>query len=63
MRFFPQEAERIRRLAAQASVASATACYNRMLDFRRMAQHPLNTRLVLEDMLMRYMQLFAGART
>jgi DNA polymerase III subunit delta' len=35
-------------------VDSALGCYNEITQSRRVAQHPLNARLFLEDMLLRY---------
>lgn len=53
-RYFPAQTEVIRGLAGRTDVARATNCYNEFASIRRVAQHPLNARLMLEDMLLRY---------
>jgi len=62
VRFFPGQAAQLEALAARATVAAVTGCYNELSQIRRVAQHPLNMRLVLEDMLLRYMRATHGAR-
>jgi len=62
VRYFPAQAERLAILSAGASVASLVACYNEFINIRRVAAHPLNMRLFLEDMLMRYARVFKGVR-
>lgn len=54
VRFFPACEAVLAALAARVSIASASNCYNEFVHIRRVAQHPLNARLMLEDMLMRY---------
>ncbi|HAY10171.1 MAG TPA: DNA polymerase III subunit delta', partial [Thauera sp.] len=49
-------------LASRCSVAAASACYNEMAQIRRVSRHPLSLRLVLEDLLMRYVRATAGVR-
>lgn len=53
-RFFPDAAERLTALSAQADQHAIVDCYNALVQIHRAAKHPLNARLVLEDMLMRY---------
>ena len=62
VRYFPEQAERLALLSARTSVASAVGCYNEFINIRRVATHPLNLRLFLEDMLMRYARIFKGVR-
>lgn len=59
-RFFPDQAGLLRTLAGAMSTASARACYNDGLAFRRVARHSLNSRLLLEDMLLRYVRALQG---
>ncbi len=63
VRYFPTEAARIAALAARASIAQVTTCYNDVTAIRRVARHPLNARLVLEDMLLRYVRGMGGSRS
>ncbi len=63
VRFFPQQERILAVLAGRASVAAVVGCYNELAQIRRVAQHPLNARLAIEDMLLRYMRMAAGART
>lgn len=60
VRFFPDQDGVLAALAVSMSVASASACYNSALALRRVAQHPLNARLMLEDMLIRYARAVHG---
>lgn len=60
-RFFPGQAELLGRLAGRAGIAAASSCYNEFARIRRVAQHPLNMRLMLEDMLLRYARVVSGA--
>lgn len=55
-RYFPAQAEVFVALAARTDVARATNCYNDFASIRRVAHHPLNPRLMLEDMLLRYVR-------
>mgnify|MGYP001764683141 CR=1 FL=1 len=59
LRFFPAEHDILHRLADRMTIDSALACYNEINQARRVAQHPLNARLFLEDMLLRYARAFA----
>ncbi|MDY0014247.1 MAG: DNA polymerase III subunit delta' [Rhodocyclaceae bacterium] len=60
VRFFPDQEGVLAALAVPMSEASAAACYNDALALRRVAQHPLNPRLLLEDMLLRYVRALQG---
>jgi DNA polymerase III subunit delta' len=60
VRYFPDQDGLLARLAERLSVAAASACYNEALALRRVAQHPLNARLLLEDMLIRYARAVHG---
>lgn len=62
VRFFPGEDGVIAALAQRTSVAAVTNCYNELARIRRVAQHPLNARLMLEDMLLRYARAVTGTR-
>lgn len=62
IRFFPAQQGALAALAARANVAGMTNCYNEFAQIRRVAQHPLNMRLVLEDMLLRYARALNGAK-
>lgn len=62
VRFFPDETPVLSALAPRASIASALNCYNELARIRRVSQHPLNARLMLEDMLLRYARALTGSR-
>lgn len=62
VRFFPEEEPTLRRLAAHSAAARAYGCYEDISRIRRLGAHPLNLRLALEDMLMRYVREFPAAR-
>lgn len=62
VRFFPDREGVLSALASRMSVASASNCYNEFNQIGRVAQHPLNLRLVLEDMLLRYVKAMIGVR-
>jgi DNA polymerase-3 subunit delta' len=57
VRYFPEQAEYLAGLSAGANAASVIGCYNEFISIRRVATHPLNMRLFLEDMLMRYVRV------
>ena len=63
VRYFPAEEGALSALAARSSVATVLNCYNDFARIRRVAQHPLNARLMLEDMLLRYARIVAGVRS
>ncbi|MGL4408300.1 MAG: DNA polymerase III subunit delta' [Zoogloea sp.] len=54
VRFFPTHQAALAALAQRLGVDGALACYNEVTQSRRVSQHPLNARLFLEDMLLRY---------
>lgn len=62
VRFFPDQTAALSDLAKRADVAALSNCYNETLQIRRVVTHPLNLRLFLEDMLMRYARAFKGSR-
>jgi len=49
----------LRAMVTGASAASLIDCYNELLRIKAVAQHPLNARLFLEDMLSRYARAVA----
>lgn len=61
VRFFPAQEGLLAALASRANVATVSNCYNEFAQIGRVAQHPLNLRLVLEDMLLRYAKAITGA--
>ncbi len=63
VRYFPQCHAIMARLCLRASVASALNCYNEFAQIRRVSRHPLNSRLALEDMLMRYARAVNGSQS
>lgn len=63
VRFFPQQQALLSALASRTDVAAAGSCYNDLIHIARHTQHPLNLRLVLEDLLLRYAKLLNGVRT
>ena len=65
VRFFPESRGILQGLAERLPVDRVLGCYNDVTQSRRVAQHPLNARLFLEDMLLRYARAFStgGART
>lgn len=52
----------LRAAASGASVSGLIDCYNELLRIRAVAQHPLNPRLFLEDMLSRYARAVAKGK-
>lgn len=61
VRFFPAQHDILHGLAGRLSVDAALGCYNEITRSRRVSQHPLNARLFLEDMLLRYARSFQAA--
>lgn len=53
-------AEALRRVAAACAVGELFDCYNYLLRLKPVAEHPLNARLFIEDMLIRYARSVAG---
>jgi DNA polymerase-3 subunit delta' len=62
VRYFPAQAAQLARLAEGLSVAAAVNCYNDMARIHQLAEHSLNARLVLDDMLLRYVRVLTGTR-
>jgi DNA polymerase III subunit delta' len=62
VRFFPAHEAAVAALAQRSSVAAVLGCYNELARIRGVAQHPLNARLMLEDMLLRYARALTGPR-
>jgi DNA polymerase-3 subunit delta' len=63
VRFFPAHQALLAQLSARAGIAALSNCYNEFARIRRVAQHPLNSRLMLEDMLLRYTRALSGSRS
>lgn len=61
--FHPAMAQSLHSLASATSMAALFGCYNDLLRAGAMAHHPLNARLFLEDLLLRYARLFARRRS
>ncbi len=57
--FHPESRETLAALAGKCSTAALFACYNDLQRARAVARHPLNARLFLEDMLLRYGRVFS----
>jgi DNA polymerase-3 subunit delta' len=53
--------ERLRQLAAGTSLARVTQLKRRLRALPRESQHPLNARLLLEDVLLEYRRALAGS--
>ena len=53
-RYFPDRQTDLSGLARGANQAAMLDCYNSCIQIRRAVSHPLNVRLLLEDMLLRY---------
>lgn len=63
VRFFPESRSVLQGLAGRLPVDRVLGCYNEITQSRRVAQHPLNARLFLEDMLLRYARASASGST
>ncbi|RTL40245.1 MAG: DNA polymerase III subunit delta' [Rhodocyclaceae bacterium] len=63
VRFFPTRLSALQAIADRLSVDTALGCYNDITQSRRVAQHPLNARLFLEDMLLRYARSIQATAT
>jgi DNA polymerase-3 subunit delta' len=61
VRFFPAQYDILHSLSGRLSIDSALGCYNEITQSRRVSQHPLNARLFLEDMLLRYARSLQAA--
>ncbi len=60
VRYFPDHASTILKLADSASISSLMGFQKELLVARRAANHPLNQRLFIESLLLSYRQLFAA---
>lgn len=60
VRYFPEQAEAIAKLARGASPIALMRFQKELLEARRAAFHPLNPKLFLESLLLSYRQLFAA---
>lgn len=56
VRFFVSERDRLALLAERAPLAGLLSCYTALLQMKRVCEHPLNPRLFLDDMLLRYVR-------
>lgn len=61
-RVFVARQAALQALAQRSDVATVLRGYNELLKVRALAHHPLNARLFVEDMLLRYARLFRAAR-
>ncbi len=62
IRFFRDAEDILADLAGRLSDESALACYTDVQNLRRVAGHPLNARLLLEDSLLRYSRHFLSRK-
>ena len=60
-RYFPDRQNELSALASGANRAAMLDCYNSCIQIRRAVSHPLNARLLLEDMLLRYARAVSTA--
>ncbi len=60
-RYFPDRQHDLSALARDANRAAMLDCYNSCIQIRRAVNHPLNARLLLEDMLLRYARAVSTA--
>lgn len=60
--FHTHKLQEVRSASRRASINSLIDCYNELLRIRAVAQHPLNARLFLEDMLSRYARATLSGR-
>ncbi len=61
VRFFPAQYDILHGLSGRLTIDAALGCYNEITQSRRVSQHPLNARLFLEDMLLRYARSLQAA--
>jgi DNA polymerase-3 subunit delta' len=61
-RFLGKFASAAEQLVRKASASGLLRCYNDLLKIRALASHPLNTRLMLEDLAERYLRALASDR-
>lgn len=62
VRYFRDAEKTLRSLVQSVDADEALGCYNDGLNLRRVAAHPLNARLLLEDTLLRYCRRMATRR-
>lgn len=62
VRYFVFAAPLLNRLSARTGIAAVLACQRELTQARRLIQHPLNSRLLLEDLLIRYQRMFETVR-
>ncbi len=60
VRYFPGQAELMAGLVGPLPLPQLLDCYNEIGQIRRSASHPLNLRLAVEDMLLRYQRAISG---
>ncbi len=60
VRYFDGQRQLMARLVERVPLALLFDCYNQISQVRRSATHPLNMRLALEDMLLRYQRCLMG---
>lgn len=58
--FHPNAEASLAALGRRTALPALFACYNDLQRARAVARHPLNSRLFLEDMLLRYQRVFSG---
>jgi len=58
--YHPHKHKELHAIAARASLMALFDCYNELLRIKAVAQHPLNPRLFLEDLLSRYARTLKG---
>lgn len=61
-RYFPRQRELLRGLGGARPLAALLDCYNEIAQAKRSASHPLNLRLAIEDMLLRYLRCLSDER-
>lgn len=61
-RVFDSRRSALQALSQRVGLTAVLACYNELLRYRAVSQHPLNARLFLEDVLMRYARIFMSGR-
>jgi len=62
VRYFDGQRQVMARLVEPVPLPRLFDCYNEISQVRRSATHPLNMRLALEDMLLRYQQCLSGGK-
>ncbi len=60
--YHPHKHKEMHAIAARASMVALFDCYNELLRIKAVAQHPLNPRLFLEDLLSRYARTLKGVK-